>query len=86
MHCAGQIVMTCQEKGGGCKTLGWGVGAEVLRGESFMICSVTLQQCTVNTQEMFAESEPPKTQGDEDIIRALDSVLSAPHSHFCATI
>lgn len=61
VHCAGQIVMTCQEKGGGCKTLGRGVGVEVLRGESvswhvlwlFSNVRSTLRKCLLN-------QNPPK--------------------------
>ena len=40
-----------------------------------MFCDC-LQRCIVNTQEMFAESETPKTQCDREIIKALDSILS----------
>lgn len=40
-----------------------------------MLCD-SLQQCTVNTEEMFAESETPKIQCDREVPKALGSVLS----------
>lgn len=68
-----KIAVTPQEKGRGpkswwagvCVEVGTGVGGWSLRSSENLFHSMfcaSLQQCTVNTQKMFAESERPKTQ------------------------